>query len=167
MSRPRVVEVKRTLDGREQRFDCELVHHDARVTIVLFRLERDGQALRSYGLFWPRRPYNCYYAVPQAGGPSVFVRFDVLRDIEFSATSTPPEVWYCDLLLDLWVDSRGLRWEDEADVENARADGSLTPADARRIERARCVLERGHRRVTTEVRRTLEVLNEIEGAADD
>jgi hypothetical protein len=134
---------------------------------VLFRLERAGRALRSYGLFWPRRPYSCYYVVPDAGGPPLFVRFDVVRDLEFAAGLEPPEVRYCDLLLDLWVDEEGARWEDEDEVQEALRDGMLAAADVRRIQRGRSVLERGYRRITGEVRRALEALGEMANPADD
>ncbi|MEZ4501902.1 MAG: DUF402 domain-containing protein [Dehalococcoidia bacterium] len=162
----RVIEVKRTLDGREQRFECELIHRDARVLVVLYRFERRGRQLRSYGLFWPRRPYNCYYVVPAEGDQVAFARFDVVAGLEVRPDLDPPEVCYRDLLLDLWVDADGARFEDEDEVEAAWA--SLDAADRARIERGRTVLERGHPRIRAEVRRLLIGLGQLPGApADD
>lgn len=162
MSRQRVIEVKRALDGAgasERRFECELVDASASRAVVLYRFTRDGRALDSYGVFWRRRPYNCYYAVAPAAswsaGP-VFVRFDVVRDVEIELGAAVPEVRYTDLLLDLWVDEHGARWEDAEEVEALARSGVLTDADARRIESARGVLERGHRRITAEVRGILQ-----------
>ena len=161
-----IIEVKRTLDGREQRFACEFVHRDPSVVVVRYRFERGGRALRSFGLFWSRRPYNCYYVVPARGDKTVFVRFDVVAGIEVDLAVAPPEVRYRDLLLDLWVDAEGARWEDEDEVEAAGA--SLEAGDRARIERARGILERGHRRIASEVRRLLVGLGELPGApADD
>ncbi len=154
-----IVEVKRSFDAtRESRFFCELVDLRPARVIVLFRLERDGRALDSYGVFWRRRPYNCYYVVPIGGGDPVFVRFDVVRDVEIRLDVEPREVRYTDLLLDLWVDDGGPRWEDEDEVAREAAAGRLGLDDARLIEQARGQLERGYRRAAREVRSALRAL---------
>jgi len=150
----RIVEVKRSFDGaREQRFDCELVEANRARAVVLFRLEREGVALDSYGFFWVRRPYNCYYAVRAGTVDSVFVRCDVVTDVQIGLAATPPEVRYRDLLLDLWLDHAGPRWDDEADVAAAIETGAMTEADARRVARARALLEGGRSRIIGAVRR--------------
>lgn len=147
------MEVKRSFDGaHEQRFECELLESNRVRAIVLFRFERDGEALESYGFFWVRRAYNCYYAVRAGSEEWVFTRFDVVGDVEIDLEATPPEVRYRDLLLDLWVDGTGARWEDAEEVEEAIEAGALSVADARRIASARAVLERGLSRVIAEAR---------------
>ncbi|MFN8639618.1 MAG: hypothetical protein U0360_09225 [Dehalococcoidia bacterium] len=155
-----IIEVKRSFDGaRESRFHCELVDLNRDRIVVLFRFERDGRDLDSYGVFWRRRGYNCYYAVPKGGGGApVFVRFDVVRDVELAARTALLELRYTDLLLDLWVDAAGARWEDEDEVAIERAAGRLGVADAERIERVRGRLERGHPRIAREVRAMLREL---------
>lgn len=153
--RSRIVEVKRALDGSERRYDCALVAASSTWVVILFRFVRDGRAIDSYGLFWPRRSYNCYYAVPAGGGAPVFVRFDVVRDVDIDLRAQPPEARYTDLLLDLWVDAAGPRWEDEDDVLAASAAGGLTPDDVGRIEATRALLNRRHRRIAAEVRALL------------
>ena len=167
MNGGRVIEVKRVLDrasAAERRYDCELVELTASRAVVLFRLVRDGGALDSYGVFWRRRPYNCYYAVhavaaedarEQQRARPVFVRFDVVSDVEIDLLAAPPEVRYTDLLLDLWVDDGGVRWEDDDEVQERARAGTLRSVDARRIESARGFLERGHRRIALEVRTLL------------
>jgi hypothetical protein len=161
--RPPIVEVKRRLDGREQRFDCELVHRGATQVIVLYRVRDSGGGrwpapLDSYGCFWPRRTYSCYYMVDPATDRFVLARFDVVRDVEVLAA----EVRYTDLMLDLWVESGGAaRWEDEAEVEDALHAGALTAADGGYIRRARATLEQGHERVLREIRWQLERLGAI------
>ncbi len=151
-----IVEVKRAFDGAiEQRFDCDLIEATPARVIVRFRFERDGRRLDSYGFFWRRRSYNCYYVVPRGGGPPVFLRFDVVADVEVDLVSTPAEVRYRDLLLDLWVDDAGARWEDEDELEAAIRTGALSGAEMCSIDATRTLLERRHRRVAAAVRSTL------------
>ena len=166
MSGEPIVEVKRHLDGSEQRFDCEFVHRTRWLVVVLYRVERPGpdqplSMLDSYGLFWRRRPYNCYYMVRPGGDEAVVTRFDVVRDIEFETSGEAQEVRYVDLLLDLRVEAGAARWEDEDEVAEAVAVGLLSPSDRARIARARAVLERGHARVAGEVRRLLRSLGRL------
>ena len=166
--RSRVLEVKRHLDGRESRFECDLVEWTPERVIVCFHLERlegslaaydVGQRLDSYGFFWKRRPYNCYYLVPASGrrdAAPVLARFDVVRDVEFiESDGAPAGVRFLDLILDVLVDPNGAHWEDDDEVEEATRSGLLRASDLARIERARRTLETGHRRVIAEVRRTL------------
>ena len=159
----RIVEVKRHLDGREQRFDCELVHRGASQVIVLYRVRDSGGGrwpapLDSYGCFWVHRTYGCYYMVDPATDRFVLARFDVARDVELAGG----EVRYTDLMLDLWVEADGsTRWEDEAEVEDALRSGVLTAADGGYIRRARATLEQGHERVLREIRWQLERLGAV------
>ena len=160
--RPIVVEVKRGLDGREQRFRTELVHREPRLLAVLYRIRGgpDGD-LDSYGCFWPRRPYGCYHMVrpPHApdAGREVRTRFDVLRGVEIAGG----EVRYLDLLLDLDVRDGEARWEDEDELAAALREGRLDASDGAYVEAARGVLARGHRRVTAEVRALLRRLGRL------
>jgi hypothetical protein len=149
-----VVEVKRLVDGREQRFRCELVGATRSVAVLLYRLRRPRAGLPapllSYGFYWPRRPYLCYRFVRPADGVEVARRFDVVGRVELVATPAgggPAELRFDDLVLDLWVrpgaGPRGtdeLRWEDEDELREAIADGLLSPAYIARVERARATL---------------------------
>lgn len=161
---PRIIEVKHQLDGAEQRFDCALVRRTPSLLLVRFGIgdttpdpflealeSRFGPAagpLDSYGCFWPRRSYICYHIVLRGDGSEWMTRFDVVRGVRLA----PDEVHYTDLLLDLWSDRAGMRWEDEDEVEAARLAGSLSVADIETIDRARGVLTRRHRTVVREVR---------------
>ncbi|MSQ42150.1 MAG: DUF402 domain-containing protein [Dehalococcoidia bacterium] len=165
MTGTRVVEVKQRLDGRVERFDCELVERDRTRAVILFRIERPVFGLReapldSYGVFWRRRPYGCYHIVRPADGSPVVTRFDVVRDVELDA---PGEVRYVDLLLDLRVERGAARWEDEAELAAAMRAGRIDASDHARVQRARRVLERGHVRITAEVRRLLRALGRLSG----
>ncbi len=104
--------------------------------------------LDSYGCFWPRRRYICYHIVVRGDGREWMTRFDVVRDVRLA----PHEVRYTDLLLDLWSDDKGMRWEDEDEVEDARLAGILDAADLATIERARTTLTRRHRAVVRGIR---------------
>ena len=168
----RIVEVKRRLDGSEERFECELVHRTLALVVVCLRVEPGAFGLRSaaaegtldsYGLFWRRRPYNCYHMVRPESGEAVITRFDVLRDVEIDV---PGEVRYTDLFLDLRIEHGAARretvlWEDGDEVAAAARAGLLSPADRGRIDRARAVLDRGHMRITAEVRRLLRSLGRL------
>ena len=71
MSLPSVLEIKRTLDGREKRFDCHLLAGgaDERRAVVLFvsraPMHVHGVDLPpgtvTFGYFWTDRPYNAYH----------------------------------------------------------------------------------------------------------
>lgn len=161
-SPPGIVEVKRQLDGREQRFECEPVLLSATQVIVLYRVQRPGRqpsALYSYGVFWSDRPYSCYYMVRPDDDIEHVTRFDVVRDVQLSEA----EVSYTDLLLDLWVEGGLPRWEDEGEVDAAVASGLLSTADREYIETARRELERGQARIREDIRAQLRSLGRLDG----
>lgn len=166
---PRIIEVKCHPDGREERFDSELVHRTRSLVVICFRLDRrwlDGPGspsgvLDSYGVFWRRRPYNCYHIVRPETGEELVTRFDVLRDVEFDAGEVRFTDLFLDLRVDRWPHGGVARWEDDDEVEQAARSGLLNRADIERIARARAVLQRGHRRVAAEVRRLLVQLGRL------
>ncbi len=156
-----IVEVKRRLDGSEARFACELVARPPAALVACYRFRDAGGPVDSYGWFWPRRPYLCYYMVRPRTGRLVAVRFDVVRDV---ALGVPGEVRYTDLLLDLWVRDGVATWEDDDELAAAAAAGLLTPHDRARIERARRTLARGHARIAAALRRALVALGRLPSA---
>ena len=148
-----VIEVKRHLDGREERFETELVHEARGALVVLYRMPESPRGpLDSYGCYWSGRTYVCYHMVRPEGaadaGREVVTRFDVACDIEIA----DGEARFRDLLLDLVVEDGRARWEDEDEVAEAIRSGALGPADAAYIERSRRTLEQGHRRIVRDVR---------------
>ena len=150
---PTVIEVKHHLDGREERFETELVYRGRGALVVLYRLpESRWGPVDSYGCYWVDRTYVCYHMVRPAdalrAGSEVVTRFDVARDVEIA----DGEVRFRDLLLDLVVEDGVPRWEDEDEVAEARGSGLLGPADAAYIERARRTLEQGHGRIVRDIR---------------
>jgi hypothetical protein len=75
---PAILEIKRTLDGREKRFDCRLLtlaadrHHAAVLWVAPAAMHVHGVDLPagtvSVGHFWTDRPYNVYHWLDRAGG---------------------------------------------------------------------------------------------------
>jgi predicted RNA-binding protein associated with RNAse of E/G family len=73
---PPVLEIKRTLDGREKRFDCQLIAGDRQHAVLLFvapeAMHVHGIDLPSgtvtFGHFWTDRFYNVYHWLDGRGG---------------------------------------------------------------------------------------------------
>lgn len=155
----RVTEVKRHLDGRAERFECELVLRRPHVVILRFdhrRARRAGGMCipargRTFGFFWRRRPYVLYRIEGPDGG-LIAHRFDVVEDVRLGEA----EVSYTDLLLDVWIDPEGgVRMEDEDEVGALARRGRLSAAQRRRIEATRALLPRRQRRIVKEAKRLL------------
>jgi Protein of unknown function (DUF402) len=72
---PQILEVKRTLDGREKRFQCRLIEGDQHHVVVLFvapaAMQVHGVELPAgtvtFGHFWTDRPYNVYHWLDPRG----------------------------------------------------------------------------------------------------
>jgi predicted RNA-binding protein associated with RNAse of E/G family len=154
-----VTEVKRHLDGRVERFSCVLVAREPHIAVLRFdhqrRLVAGGAVFpaggRTYGFFWPRRPY-VLYRITGPGGALILHRFDVVEDVRLGER----EVSYLDLLLDVLVDPSGnVRVEDEDDVAEYARRGLLSDARQARIERAKAVLLGRHAAIEREAVRLL------------
>ncbi len=162
----RFTETKRTLDGRVQTFEVELLAATPRLAAV--RYEFTGAAYanaggfsippRSYttGFFWRDRTYNLYH-ICHADGSPIADRFDVIESVRIHRRG----VEFTDLLLDLWVSHLGeAHFEDEDEVREYRERGLLTDRQFATIERTSRYLNRNHQRVVagalTELARLLE-----------
>ena len=155
----RVVEVKRHLDGRVERFDCGLVLRRTHLAVLRFdhraRLRAGGVVLpaggRTFGFFWRRRPY-VYYRIEGPDGQLILHRFDVVEEVRLA----DEEVSYMDLLLDVLVDPSGVvRVEDDDHVVEHARRGLLSAAQRARIQRARALLLRRHAVIAREAGRLL------------
>jgi hypothetical protein len=77
---PPVLEIKRTLDGREQRFQCQLISGDRQQAVLLFvapaAMHVHGIDLPAgtvtFGHFWTDRFYNVYHWLDGRGGTTAF-----------------------------------------------------------------------------------------------
>jgi predicted RNA-binding protein associated with RNAse of E/G family len=159
---PPIEEIKHTPDGRAQAFTCGRLDLSRGRAVVLFVTERelrgDGYVFppgsRTFGFFWSRRPYNCY-RMHGPDGALIAHRFDVVDSVRIR----PDRIEYRDLLLDVWVPPGGAAAvEDEDEVWAAQAAGLLTPAQLRRIQRARTYLLTRHGRIIAEVAAVLAAL---------
>lgn len=157
-------ETKRTLDGRVQTFEVQLLAVTPRLAVV--RYEFTGTAYAnaggfsippgSYttGFFWRERTYNLYH-ISHADGSPIADRFDVIEAVRIHRHG----VGFTDLLLDLWVSSLGeARFEDEDEVAEYRERGLLTDRQFATIERTSRYLNRNHQRVVAAALAELEML---------
>lgn len=150
----RILETKRTLDGRIQTFECAALHLTRSLAIVRFDHPAERRAGRFHfpagshtlGYFWTRRNYNCYRIVGPSGVVIAY-RFDVVDQVRIR----PGHVEYRDLLLDLWLSPDGeITIEDEDEVRMATAAGLLGERELATIDRTRAVVLREHRRIVVE-----------------
>jgi hypothetical protein len=82
---PPILEIKRTLDGREKRFACHLIAGDRRHAVVLFvapaAMSVHGVELPAgtitFGYFWTDRLYNVYHWVEPAHGATIGFYFNL------------------------------------------------------------------------------------------
>ena len=132
----RLVEVKRKLDGEEQRFDLErwLVRPDLVVGRWLAGPDNPfglPAASYSWGVWRPRLPIGVY-RLHAPDGTLLRYRLDVIEDVEVG----DGEVRYRDLLLDASFlpgpapGDYALRFEDEDEVAAAVADRAAEPGAA-------------------------------------
>lgn len=76
---PRILEVKRTLAGREKRFECGVLERRGTHLVVLFvapeAMHVHGVDLPAgtvtFGHFWSDRPYNVYHWLRRADGATI------------------------------------------------------------------------------------------------
>lgn len=156
----RITEVKRHLDGSEDRFDCELTLRRPHVAVVRFEHWRGRSAggfaiprgSRTDAFFWTRRPY-CLYRMTGPDGRHIADRFDVLEDCRIDAA----EVSYLDLLVDVWVAPDGtVLVEDEDEVAGHVQRGLISRTQVQRVEQVTALLLRDHRRIIRDAARVLE-----------
>ena len=155
----RITEVKRHLDGREVRFDLQLIQRHPHLVVASYlhpkALQRDeftfDRGAISYGFFWRRRPYVMYRMV-DASGRLIASRFDVVEDVRLAERT----VTYTDLFLDLWLGPDGTpRLEDEDEVTEAARAGLLSQSQLNKIEKTKELLLRRHRAIAREAARLL------------
>ncbi|MSQ10736.1 MAG: DUF402 domain-containing protein [Dehalococcoidia bacterium] len=146
-----ITEIKRHLDGREERFDCDLLHRAPGLIVVEFVPAPDspffGRMSRSEGYFWAGRPY-LMYRIFAVDGTLAGYRFDACRDVRLGHDF----VEFTDLLLDFRVSSDGVfTVEDEDELEAALALGVLEEADYDLAQLARELVETGFAALLEEI----------------
>jgi hypothetical protein len=143
------VEVKRTLDGREIRFPCELVGRSPEATIVRFIVPAETSVkglllpsgTTSYGVFWPDRSYNLYWWVNPLGC-TVGYYFNIQDSLRIG----PDAVEWRDLIVDILVTPEGdLQVLDREELTDAVPHAVLD-----NIENTTVALSAGYQRITQE-----------------
>jgi hypothetical protein len=146
-----ITEIKRHLDGREERFACELLHRADGLMVIEFVAQPGspfyGRMSRSEGYFWAGRPY-LMYKIYGVDGSLAGYRFDACRDVRFG----PDWVEFTDLLLDFRLSADGVfTVEDEDELEAALALGVLDESDYDLAQLARELVETGVETLLAEV----------------
>ena len=151
----RITEVKRHLDGREERFECEaLVVAEGFAAVSWTNPKPFGplpKGSTTLGFFWRRRPYNLYRFL-SPDGDVLGHRFDVVEEVEIR----PGRIAYLDLLLDVRVSPTGeIDIEDDDEVRRAADKGMIDDRRLASIERAMRTITRDWRRIVREALRRL------------
>ncbi|MCG6890941.1 MAG: DUF402 domain-containing protein [Gammaproteobacteria bacterium] len=106
MSTTRISEVKTTLTGKRQIFDCERIRYAAGETIVLYRMPAARQledlvlpkGALSLGYFWEDRAYNAYHWVDD-NRQTLALYFNICDSTHISAE----QVAWRDLAVDILI----------------------------------------------------------------
>ena len=104
---PRLLEVKRTLDGREKRFDCRVLARAAGQVVVLFvapgAIHVHGVDLPAgtvtFGHFWEDRPYNVYHWLRPADGAGIGAYVNLSAETHLDGDT----LTWLDLIVDVLV----------------------------------------------------------------
>ncbi len=156
MAKGKFTEVKRRLDGSEERFDCTPVRVTEDVAIVEFRIPVAvgdvPKGSTTIGWFWRRRPYNLYRFVGKDGTPLLH-RFDVVDEVVIDEN----HVEYIDLIVDVLVSPTGdITIEDEDELKRAAKRGAIDEGRLDAIERALTTITRDWRRIVRGALRQLD-----------
>lgn len=154
----RIMEVKRHLDGRIERFICDVVelHPDRAILSYLWHrdeLLRDGPIhlpageILTLAFYWQGRNY-LIYKLMAPNGRLFGHRFDICDDVHITRDS----ISWLDLALDLWVDpAGGIHVLDEEEVEAYKVQGLLTGPQLKIIQETKSHLLLNYREILAEV----------------
>lgn len=104
---PRITEVKRTLFGREKRFECAVLRRDGSHVVVLF-VAPEPMHVHGIGLpagtvtlghFWTDRPYNVYHWLNPSSGATIGHYVNLSADTRLSQGVLE----WLDLIVDILV----------------------------------------------------------------
>lgn len=143
-----ITEVKRHLDGREERYECELLLKTDDAALVRFGFHQDephedgpfrlpSGELTTVAAFWEGRPYLIYRLLDDRR-ELIGHRFDVCEDVRVE-----DEIHWTDLLLDVWMPSGGPIYVlDDAEVAEAEQSGRMTERQAAIVGQTKQFLQR-------------------------
>lgn len=128
----RILEIKRTWDGREKRFECTVLWRSGAHLVVRFVSEIElrvhdvvlPMGTVTFGHFWTDRPYNVYHWLDARTGATIGYYFNISEDTRVEGDTLS----WRDLIVDILV--------SPGDVA-AVLDEDEVPADAPERLRAR------------------------------
>ena len=102
----RITEIKTTLAGEQQRFECERIHHASGESVVVYRMPADRlledlllpKGSLSLGYFWEARAYNAYHWVDD-NRQTLALYFNICDNTRIS----PDRVAWRDLAVDILI----------------------------------------------------------------
>lgn len=163
-ARARILEIKRTLDGREKRFECTVLARTATQVTVLFvstaPMNVHGIHLPTgtvtFGHFWTDRPYNVYHWLdPRTGAP-----LGTYVNVADQTTIEEDVLGWRDLVVDVLVSPAGvLTVLDEEELP-----GDLTPELRARIAATTASLRLGWAKLASELEQARVALWPLLGA---
>ncbi|MSQ14572.1 MAG: DUF402 domain-containing protein [Dehalococcoidia bacterium] len=135
-----VIEIKRRLDGREERFPCLALGLTDRVAVLRFNIPPEANFVvqktvipsgsTTIAVFWQGANY-LVYKMMDARGALLGYRLDVCKDVDITTNT----VNWTDLVLDAWVAaSDAILFLDEDEVDELTAGGLILGEDRRIIE---------------------------------
>lgn len=142
MTGQEVLEIKRTLDGREHRFACTLVRWSPGWVVLRYVLSAPAAVgtlaippgTETLAHYWPDRPYTAYHWLNHAG-QTLGVYLNAAADVRFG----PATVAWLDLALDVLVTAQSgveVLDDDEARAAPAWAQPAIAAARKHLLVRA-------------------------------
>jgi hypothetical protein len=150
----KITEIKTHIDGRIEKFECELLSLSQNFAIVEFIWDRDephidgpmflpAGKIYTHAYFWEDRNY-LIYKISEENGNHLGVRFDVCMNVSIE----PDLITFDDLVLDLWIDSRNkIHVLDEDEVESFGVSGLLSAEQLELIEKTKTHLVENHQEI--------------------
>ena len=136
---PRILEIKRTLAGRETHFDCGMLSSEGEHLVVLFvaneTMHVHGVELpagtMTFGHFWGNRPYNVYHWLARATGMTLGVYVNLSSDTRIE----DQRLEWRDLIVDVLVlPGAGPRVLDEDEIPPDAAPDLLQAIESAKAE---------------------------------
>lgn len=165
-----ITEIKRHLDGREERYECELLLRTDDAALVRFGFHQDepredgpfqlpSGEIVTLAAFWEGHPY-LIYRLTDENDRLIGHRFDVCEAVHID-----DEIRYTDLLLDVWIPRDGNIYVLDADeIEDARSSGLMDERQVAFVDRVRQYLETHAADVIKELDELAAQANVAEGA---
>lgn len=158
----KITEIKCHLDGREERFGCELVSMEPGEAVIRYLWHRDrpfrdgpiylpaGDTI-TWAFYWEGRHFLVYKFMA-ADGKLFGHRLDICEDVKISSE----KIIWTDLVLDLWVaPDHKIHLLDEEEVKMYKRRGLLAPRQLKIIERTKHYLLKNHKIILGEVTRAV------------